>query len=150
MRKTVAHRAAPFDVDSAIRGAGLVRTAVRSATLAAVVAIGKPVSHPEIAAALARGGSLRTSGYDRTSIFRALSDMVEAGLLRRVELGDHVWRFVLATGDEPAGASCAFQCDTCGRSIDFPNAPRIPTHPDVASVARVYLRGTCARCAKSK
>jgi len=38
---------------------------------------------------------LQAEGWDRATLYRNLVDMTDAGLLRRVDLGDHVWRYEL-------------------------------------------------------
>ena len=42
-------------------------------------------------------------GIDKATAFRNLNDMTDAGLLRRTELGDHVWRFELRRQDGAGG-----------------------------------------------
>lgn len=149
MKKNVAQgRPARLDADSVIREHGLRRTEVRAATLAYVAAVhevtGKPVSHPELAANL-------SPRYDRASLFRALQDFVEAGILRRLELGDHVWRFALVEARADDGRTpVTFQCDECQRTIELaPQPKRRAPRREVASVARIYVRGMCTKCAKA-
>src|SRR5579871_3937132 len=70
-----------------LRGAGLRSTTARIAVLQRLRSARSPLSHAELA------GQLTPLGLDKATIFRNLSDLTDAGLLVRTELGDHVWRF---------------------------------------------------------
>lgn len=70
-----------------------------------------PKTHAEVADALA------DRDFDRATIYRNLIELTEAGILARVDLGDHVWRFELRAQD-PAGRHAEshphFVCTSCG------------------------------------
>ena len=78
------------EVRKVIRDAGLRVTAPRVAVMLRVEQTQGPVTHADIADALS------PQGWDRATIYRNLTDLTEAGLLRRTDMGDHVWRFELA------------------------------------------------------
>lgn len=122
--------------------------------------IGGPRTHAEVADALA------DRGFDRATIYRNLTELTEAGIFSRVELGDHVWRFEMrhgATAEHPH-----FLCTSCGEvscldDVDVAITPKPGAkHPamsarratdapaggrrGIRSVREVLLKGTCERC----
>jgi Fur family ferric uptake transcriptional regulator len=97
---------------------------------------------------------LKGHGADRTTVYRALSDLAEAGLLSRFDAGDHVWRFELApaSGAQARPAHAHFLCNDCGaieclpeESLGLRQAARSP-RSIVAEVSDVLLRGHCRDC----
>ena len=86
-----------------IRGVGLRATQARVCVLDRVDAASSPMSHGQVADAL------DPDGYDRATVFRNLNDLAEAGLVRRADFGDHVWRYELAKE-----AHVHFVCTDCG------------------------------------
>jgi Fur family transcriptional regulator, ferric uptake regulator len=126
-----------------LRGAGLRSTAPRLAVLAHLRAVGRPVSHPEVADALA------PRGFDRASLYRNLIDLTEHGILTRHDYGGHVWRFDLRErGASRHGADHAhFVCTDCGEVECLPEAQvRMPRRVVRRAVA-VEVKGLCAECA---
>jgi Fur family ferric uptake transcriptional regulator len=90
---------------------------------------------------------------DRATIYRNLSDLTEAGLLQRLDLGDHVWRFEPAPAAQPhhEGQHPHFVCTDCGAvqclddvevSLRGPSVPRSVAQASV----RVQLTGQCDDC----
>ena len=71
---------------------GLRCTAARMAVLDHVMTATGPKTHAEVAEALS------DRGFDRATIYRNLTELTEAKIISRVELGDHVWRFELKRG----------------------------------------------------
>lgn len=132
---------------STIRGAGLRSTAPRLAVLKRLMGAGTPVSHSELYDELAR------EGMDRTTVYRNLVDLTDAGLVERTDLGDHVWRFELKRlGEGPKVDSHAhFTCTDCGTvaclddvevKVRVGRAPRAVARRKV----EVQLRGLCDDC----
>src|SRR5215831_18148858 len=72
-----------------LRGAGLRSTSARIAVLRRLRSAKSPLSHSELAE------ELTPLGLDKATVFRNLTDLTDAGLVVRTELGDHVWRFAL-------------------------------------------------------
>ncbi|MBL8604091.1 MAG: transcriptional repressor [Myxococcales bacterium] len=138
-------------IRSLVREAGLRVTAPRVAVIQRLVAAGGPVTHAEIADALA------PDGWDRATLYRNLSDLTEAGLLRRTDMGDHVWRFELTAGDD-AGHDGAvhphFVCTDCGGVTCLPEGV-VELHAAGRGVPRslrakgleIQVKGRCDRCA---
>lgn len=95
----------------AIRGLGLRCTAARLAVLQHLMAATGPETHAEVSQALA------STGYDRATIYRNLTELTDVGLVSRIELGDHVWRFeVRRVGRDGKRAldHPHFVCTSCG------------------------------------
>ena len=140
----------PVDADlrERIRATGLRVTAARVAVLRLLAGRAAPSSHPEVAAALAE------DGWDRATLYRNLVDLTEVGLLRRIELGDHVWRYDLAGENEASPHDSThphFLCTVCGDTSCLPNLQfPIPTAGVPAAVlagaVSIQFRGTCDRC----
>jgi Fur family transcriptional regulator, ferric uptake regulator len=134
-----------------VRARGLRATPSRLAVLELLRASDGPMSHGEVADRLA------SQAWDRATIYRNLIDLSEAGLLRRTDVGDHVWRFE-AIRDSHDASHPHFVCTECGvveclpevelavrragsRSRD--RAPRAVKQRQV----EVHVRGVCDACA---
>ena len=137
------------DVRTILRNKSLRATTSRVAVLRRLLQLATPVSHSELADALAH------EAWDRATIYRNLTDLTEAGLVRRTDLGDHVWRFEIVRegGTEKDGAHPHFVCEDCGVVQCLPNravqvhvarsAPRALRRREV----HIQFRGVCDRCA---
>ena len=132
-----------------IRDAGLRVTGPRLSVLSTLAAAPSPLSHGEIAE------KLDDQGIDRATIFRNLQDLAEVGILRRTDLGDHVWRYELAGGGgaHPGDGHPHFVCSQCGTvaclsgtSISV-KAPRAAPATVRKGAFEVQLRGVCDACA---
>jgi Fur family ferric uptake transcriptional regulator len=130
-----------------IRASGLRVTAPRVAVLQRVLASHAPCSHAELAEALA------PDGWDRATVFRNLTDLAEAGLLHRVDVGDHVWRFEACDEPHPhsGGEHPHFVCDDCGDVQCLPNAEvRVTTSSGPRALktkaVEIQIKGRCDRC----
>ena len=136
------------DLRSRIRNVGLRATAPRIAVLRSLLNVATPQSHAEVVERLA------PEGWDRATIYRNLTDLTEAGLVRRTDLGDHVWRFELraprsghADADHPH-----FMCDGCGdilclpgESVELKPARGLPRALS-RQLVQIQIRGRCDRC----
>src|SRR6476620_851300 len=90
-----------------VRAKGLRETPSRLAVLELLRVSDAPMSHGDVADRLA------SQAWDRATIYRNLTDLAEAGLVRRSDVGDHVWRFEAVTeGHETAHPH--FVCTACG------------------------------------
>jgi Fur family transcriptional regulator, ferric uptake regulator len=133
------------ELKSTIRRAGLRSTAPRVAVLRRLLRTSAPISHGELVAVLAG------EGMDRTTVYRNLVDLTDAGLVQRTDLGDHVWRFELRRA-ERALRHPHFTCVDCGAVACLPDVkvsvkpgrgvPRALQHQQV----EVQLRGKCDAC----
>ncbi len=152
-------------IKAIVRDAGLRCTAARLAVLQHLVKARGPRTHAEVARALA------DRGFDRATIYRNLTELTEARLVARVELGDHVWRFE-PKRPQPDGGKVRehphFVCTTCGEvscldDVEVaitpkPDQTRRPGQASgrarpaghrrgrIGSVTEVLLKGRCEQC----
>jgi len=121
-------------------------TAPRIAVLVTLHEEQGPMTHEQVM------DSLPSGAFGKATVWRILSDLAESGLLRRMDLGDRVWRYELldacrsATDDHPH-----FLCEACSEVSCLPPLEvraRDGVLPDVLRNAEFHLRvtGRCARC----
>ena len=136
------------ELRAVIRGAGLRATHQRMAVLATLIADRAPRSHNEIAERLARMG-------ERSTLYRNLTTLTRVGLLRRIELGDRVWRFEYAQRDDARRQHPHFVCTRCGSTKRLANV-RVATDSATSprSVMRgeieIQIRGVCDACRRRR
>ena len=132
-----------------LRKAGLRTTGPRIAVLRFLERSGTPVSHPELFEALAQ------EGFDRATLYRNLVDLAEAAIVRRTDLGDHVWRYELRSSEDGHVIEHPhFVCTDCGEVACLPgvavkivsNGNEAPRSVRSRKVA-VQLSGRCNQCA---
>jgi Fur family ferric uptake transcriptional regulator len=133
-------------VRARLRQAGLRCTAARLWVMQRLIEATSPLTHADVVETLA------SKGFDRATIYRNLLELTEAGLVSRIELGDHVWRFELkrhgkATPDHPH-----FVCVDCGEvsclpavSVDIKPSPGSKAS-SISQVTEVLLKGRCGNC----
>lgn len=131
----------------ALRDTGLRATASRIAVLRLLGEAAKPLSHADVVDALV------DETWDRATLYRNLIDLVEAGLARKVELGDRVWRFDLADGNQAHDAKLHphFVCSLCGQVSCLPDlnlaAPKVGVPRALRELkVEVQIRGVCDDC----
>ena len=129
----------------AVRTKGLRATPSRLAVLDLLRSTDSPMSHGDVADRLA------TQAWDRATIYRNLTDLAEVGLVRRTDIGDHVWRFEALSTEHEAAAHPHFVCTECGivecmpeieLAIRRAKAPRAVKQRQV----EVHVRGLCDAC----
>jgi Fur family ferric uptake transcriptional regulator len=129
-----------------LRACGLRCTAARLWVMQELVDSDRPLTHAQVA------DSLRTKGFDRATIYRNLIELTEAGLVSRVELGDHVWRFELKRPDGSHAADHPhFVCVDCGEVVCLSSVTvNIKQAGGKASpigkITEVLLKGHCGHC----
>lgn len=134
------------DARRAIRGAGLRSTTSRVAVLQLVSAAGKPVSHADVADALV------PQGFDKSTLYRCLVELADAGLLARLDAGDHAWRFEPKTDDHQNSDHPHFVCVDCGqvtclRDVEVTiGKPKVGKPAAIGKVTEVFLKGHCKKC----
>ncbi|MBX3452805.1 MAG: transcriptional repressor [Planctomycetaceae bacterium] len=149
-RQAVMEASAPSDsqLRKTLHAMNLRGTKARVVILRAVFRRGSPVSQAEIASALGE------FWVDLSTICRALNDMINVGLLRRVEVGDLVWRYELATDRRTISEHPHFYCHECGRVtclFDFEET-LLALRDELVNVGTVHslvLRGICDECGRS-
>lgn len=130
-----------------LRKSGLRATTARVAVYRVLSEAKMPLSHAEVCSRIG------DEGFDRATIYRNLVDLGEVGLVKRTDVGDHVWRFEL-TGDEGEHSSDVhphFVCTGCGGVACLPEdavvvravsgAPR-----SLGDAVEVHVRGVCDAC----
>ena len=135
------------EVRALLKAQGMRATAQRLAVLVILHEKKVPMTHEEVMGLLARGL------YDKASVWRVLSDLTGAGIVRRMDLGDRVWRYELhdtcraISDDHPH-----FLCEDCGEVSCLPplevRAKKDGGLPAVLTNAQFHIRitGTCASC----
>jgi Fur family ferric uptake transcriptional regulator len=137
------------EIRKMLRDADLRATQSRVAVVARLLDARAPLSHGDVAEALSG------QGYDRATVYRNLTDLTDAGLARRTDIGDHVWRFELVRPAErhDTDAHPHFICGECGAVSCLPEdtvslkagrgTPRALKRRGVS----VQVRGLCDACA---
>lgn len=130
-----------------IRAAGLRVTSSRVAVMGILRDSAVPLSHSDVAA------KLEPLGVDRTTVYRNLTDLADAGLLRRSDVG-HAWRFELARRNDEHDAEPHphFVCTDCGQVACLPATTVALKAARGAPAAlrrgglEIQLRGLCDGC----
>lgn len=137
------------EVRQLLKRQGLRATAARLAVLVALHEQKAPMTHEAVMEALPAGA------YDKASVWRVLSDLAGVDIVRRMDLGDRVWRYELydscrtITDDHPH-----FLCESCGVVSCLP-ALSVTTRdghlPEILLNADFHIRiaGRCAGCTAS-
>ena len=128
-----------------LRGSGLRSTPARLAVLSSLESAARPVSHADLVAALA------DEDIDRVTLYRNLTALTRAGLVRRTDLGDHVWRFESTRSRGGHAEHPHFSCVECGDNLCLPEASvRVARGRGIprstARAVEIQLRGVCDRC----
>jgi len=131
-----------------LRDAGLRGTAARIELLELLARSPRPLTHQEAVDGLPQ---IET---DRSTLFRALQDLTTAGLVRRLDLGDRVWRYErVASSGDAAGESTPHPhllCVDCGNITcltDDEVQVKLPKR--LGTIEDVLLKGHCADCKES-
>jgi Fur family ferric uptake transcriptional regulator len=118
-------------------------TRVRVSVLGTMHSSETPLSHRELVRRLAR------HDHDRATIFRTLTTLTRVGLLRRIDVGDHVWRFSLA--ETASDGQANFVCTECGHvellkgvelRVAMTREPRAIANREI----ELHVHGRCDAC----
>ena len=129
-----------------LRSRGMRVTTVRMAVLNALCQQEGPRTHEQIMTDLAG------QAYDKASVWRVLSDLAGKGFVRRMDLGDRIWRYELLHGLDAIEPSHAhFLCIACGHVACLPPIEirtKTGEFPEVLQQALFSTRfeGTCGQC----
>lgn len=142
---TTATKAKLDELRRVVRERGLRATPSRLAVLELLRAAEQPVSHADVV------GRLANQAWDPATIYRNLIDLAEAGLARRTDVGDHVWRFEMVREEHPAGVHPHFVCTECGNVECLPTMDFIAPRQKVPRAVKqrqveVHVRGLCDTC----
>lgn len=120
-------------------------TTSRVAVLQHLSASDKPLSHADVADVLV------PTGFDKSTLYRCLVELADAGLLARLDAGDHAWRFEVKDGEEEHGPEHPhFVCIDCGKVTCLPDV-EVKISPQkknsqVGDVTQIFLKGHCKEC----
>jgi Fe2+ or Zn2+ uptake regulation protein len=141
-------------IAATLRTAGLRRTPVRVAVLAAVATSRKPLAAPEIIRRLTTDTGIDT---DPVTVYRTLNTLAEHKLLHRIRGDDGAWRYAstpVGDKDHHDHPHAHFVCDACGNvecleRLPMPDHLARPTtlgrRYDV-TYAELVVHGTCPKC----
>lgn len=130
-----------------LRKSGLKVTRCRLEVLQLMLKRKAPVAHADVVRQLAN------LAVDYSTIFRALNDLTNVGLLRRLELGDRLWRFEVAISPnlEKVRGHPHFLCERCGRLECIHEDEvqvKILNSCLIDLVSEVILKGLCLSCSE--
>lgn len=134
------------DIRAMIRDSGLRCTNSRTVVLQRLIEATAPMSHADVVE------ELDPDEFDQATIYRNLTDLTEAGLLNRLDLGDHVWRFEFrGDHDHDESEHPHFMCTDCGEisclaSIDISFRDGEKSPPLVGEINEIFLKGRCTKC----
>ena len=131
-----------------MREAGLRSTPGRVGVLQTLAKAPSPLTHAQLVKELA------ALGFDQSTVYRNLMDLTQAGLVSRVDLGDHVWRFESHRADDKCAEQHAhFVCVECGEitclpdlGVDLSRRKRNAPRSVIGDVTEVLLKGHCVNC----
>ncbi|MGE0867479.1 MAG: Fur family transcriptional regulator [Kofleriaceae bacterium] len=127
-----------------VRARGLRATPSRLAVLELLRSSDAPMSHGDVA------DHLSSQSWDRATIYRNLTDLAEARLVRRTDVGDHIWRFeAMASEHDPPHPH--FVCTECGAVECLPEIELTIRRARTPRAVRqrkveVHVRGVCDAC----
>ena len=127
-----------------LKEVGLRCTSARLTVIQELKDAATPVTHAELA------DKLVPLGFDKATVFRNLVDLAEVGLLRRIELGDHVWRFEWIAREVDADEHPHFLCTVCGEVACLRDLaleiPKLTSVDHFGEVTEILLKGQCTKC----
>ena len=143
-------------IAATLRTAGLRRTPVRVAVLAAVASSRKPLAAPEIIRRLATVTGIDTA--DPVTVYRTLNTLAGHNLLHRVRGEDGAWRYAATSatppGRHPEHPHAHFVCDSCGGVECLQRVPvpeQLVRPKDLGrrydvTYAELVVHGVCPKC----
>ncbi|MCY3006351.1 MAG: transcriptional repressor [Planctomycetota bacterium] len=131
-----------------LKDAGLRSTPARISVINALKKSSRPQTHAQLA------DQLVPLGFDKATVFRNLTDLAEAELVLRTELGDHVWRFEMRDPKHDRSSHPHFVCVDCG-SVTCIDEMALPTptvrrNLNIARISEVLVKGHCGDCDASR
>ncbi|MFT5587022.1 MAG: Fur family ferric uptake transcriptional regulator [Cognaticolwellia sp.] len=147
MSETLSQEAVRQELRAVLKSHGLRATALRLASLQVLHEHAGPMTQEQVLAALPEGV------FDPASLWRSLAELSDKGMLRRMDLGDRVWRYELVDACRSISPDHAhFLCDDCGVVRCLPPVRLVARQgglPELLQGAQLKLRvsGRCALCA---
>ncbi len=142
-------RKSEFSMEAAktlLRGVGLRCTAARIAVVQTLADHQTPLSPNEVA------DELSEFGFDKSTIYRSLTELDESGIVARLDLGDSVRRFELLTsGSKGRSEHPHFMCIDCGKVMCLSGfrvelVPENGKQKPPGQLEEVLIKGHCDAC----
>ncbi|MFK7818249.1 MAG: Fur family transcriptional regulator [Planctomycetaceae bacterium] len=132
------------EVRQILRDHGFRATPARIAVLQQLRNATSPLTHADLSETLV------PVGFDKATVFRNLTDLTEAGLVSRTELGDHVWRFEILDPNDDGEKHPHFVCTDCGDvsclgAMNFTANSRQKASI-IGRISEILIKGLCAKC----
>lgn len=131
-----------------LRSTSLRCTPARIAVLIALRRAKSPQTHADLS------NQLVPLGFDKATVFRNLTDLTQAGLVHRTELGDHVWRFEIRDHQDDESSHPHFLCVNCGSisclELGVVSESNLKKSAIIGRVSEVLVKGECVTCVASK
>ncbi|MEM9704172.1 MAG: transcriptional repressor [Planctomycetota bacterium] len=140
---------------------GLRMTPARLAVAQELARAGVPLPHGEVVDRLRPNPSPNDAAdppqrrFDQSTVFRGLSDLSDAGLLTRLDLGDSVRRYEWLPDQDETVVHPHHVCTECGRITCLEDsvmklAPSLGLAGSaIGTITDVVLRGMCEDCASA-
>ena len=140
-------RSKTTELRSLIREKGLRATPARTAVCEVLQRASSPLTHADVAKLL------DARGTDQATVFRNLNDLAEVNLVRRLEVGDHLYRFEWCGEPARDTGHAHFVCVDCGEvscledlQSGTPKAVPPAARKLIGDVTEVLYKGHCAHC----
>ena len=136
-----------IEVRALLKEQGMRATAQRLAVLVILHEQGAPMTHEEVM------GRLSAGMYDKASVWRVLSDLAGVGIVRRMDLGDRIWRYELQDSCRTLTDDHAhFLCEACSEVTCLPSLEVRAKDGKLPAALRdaefqIRISGTCGSCA---
>jgi Fur family ferric uptake transcriptional regulator len=127
-----------------LKDAGLRSTPARISVINALKRSSRPQTHAQLA------DQLVPLGFDKATVFRNLTDLAEAELVLRTELGDHVWRFEMRDPKHDRSSHPHFVCVDCG-TVSCMEGMNLPDDKqrkslNISRISEILVKGHCLVC----
>lgn len=127
-----------------LRSVGLRATPARIAVLDLLSSAGRLLTHMEVVE------QLSVPNIDMSTVFRVLRDLVEAGLARRLDAGDHSWRYEDTSLESPSSVEHSHPhllCVACGTITCLTGVEvKLKLPRSLGTVEEILVKGRCAPC----
>jgi len=133
------------EIREILRQSGIRATPARIAVLQELRHTQSPLTHADLAEKLV------PLGFDKATVFRNLTDLSDANLISRTELGDHVWRFEALDPNNPGGEKHPhFVCVGCGSvsclgDMEFTSISKRRAK-SIGRITEILIKGHCSTC----
>jgi Fur family transcriptional regulator, ferric uptake regulator len=134
------------DANDLLKSVGLRKTFTRINLLQCLGHQTTPLTHPQVVERLS------SLGFDSSTVFRGLSDLVDAGIVYRLDLGDRIWRYELretpSSPGQPTAQHPHVVCRVCGRIECLELHDHRPEYRRLKDwrIDEVLFKGTCHNC----